>query len=87
MSIAAQGVPCSVGSCSEVYLEKAFPPQWRPPKRLAVARELGETSLMFLVHPMLSEAAIEHTCETVERVVSEAMRAEKTATLGAITGV
>lgn len=72
-SIAAEGVPCSVGSCSEVYLEKAFPPHLRPPERLAVARELGETSLMFLVHPTLSEAAIERTCETVERVFAEAM--------------
>jgi len=74
-TIAAEGVPCSVGSCSEVYLERAFPPQLRPPERLAIARELGETSLMFLVHPTLSEAAIERTSETVERVVAEAMRA------------
>jgi dTDP-4-amino-4,6-dideoxygalactose transaminase len=73
-SIAAEGVPCSVGSCSEVYMERAFPPHLRPPERLAIARELGETSLMFQVHPTLSEAAIERTCETVERVVMEAMR-------------
>jgi hypothetical protein len=70
-SIGEQGVPCTVGSCSEVYLEKAFPPQWRPRQRLTVARELGETSLMFLVHPTLSEDAIEHTCKTVERVMAE----------------
>ncbi|MGA2278659.1 MAG: DegT/DnrJ/EryC1/StrS aminotransferase family protein [Terracidiphilus sp.] len=71
-SIVSEGVPCSVGSCSEVYLEGAFPPDLRPPKRLAIARELGETSLMFVVHPTLSEAAIERTCETVERVVAQA---------------
>jgi len=71
-SIAAHGVPCTVGSCSEVYLEKAFPLEWRPPHRLAVARELGDTSLMFLVHPTLSESAIEYTCEVVERVMAEA---------------
>jgi hypothetical protein len=73
-SIAAEGVPCSIGSCSEVYLERAFPPYLRPPERLAVARELGETSLMFLVHPTLSEAAIERTCDVVERVAVEATR-------------
>ena len=56
--IAAQGVPCFSGSCSEIYLEKAFPPEWRPQERLPVARELGETSLMFLVHPTLNEEDI-----------------------------
>ena len=52
--ITALGVPCYSGSCSEVYLEKAFDnTSWRPAERLPVARELGETSLMFLVHPTL----------------------------------
>jgi dTDP-4-amino-4,6-dideoxygalactose transaminase len=76
-SIRARAVPCSVGSCSEVYLEKAFPFKWHPPRRLAVARELGETSLAFLVHPTLSEAAIGRTCEVVEQVMSEAARGGK----------
>ena len=49
------------GSCSEIYLERAFPPEWRPQQRLAVARELGETSLMFLVHPTLRP---EHIAQT-----------------------
>ena len=54
--IAARGVPCSVGSCSEIYLEKAFDaPGLRPAKRLPVAQALGETSLAFLVHPTLTE--------------------------------
>ena len=54
--IAAGGVPCFQGSCSEVYLEKAFEDTgFRPPQRLPIAKELGETSLMFLVHPTLSE--------------------------------
>jgi dTDP-4-amino-4,6-dideoxygalactose transaminase len=48
------GVPCFSGSCSEIYLEKAFNGTgFRPLARLPVARELGETSLMFLVHPTL----------------------------------
>ncbi len=51
----AEGVPCQSGSCSEIYLEKAFPDEWRPVKRLPVTRALGETSLCFKVH---------HTCET-----------------------
>jgi dTDP-4-amino-4,6-dideoxygalactose transaminase len=58
-SIAALGVPCFQGSCSEVYLEKAFDGTgWRPAERLPVARELGETSVMFLVHPTLTDEEI-----------------------------
>ncbi|MFL1455724.1 DegT/DnrJ/EryC1/StrS family aminotransferase [Marinobacter sp. GN3S48] len=65
-----QGVPCFSGSCSEVYLEKAFDGTgWRPEKRLAVARELGETSLMFLVHPTLTQAEIDKTCEVLTQVM------------------
>jgi dTDP-4-amino-4,6-dideoxygalactose transaminase len=71
-AINAEGVPCFTGSCSEIYLEKAFPADWRPNYRLPVARELGETSLMFLVHPTLTEEAIHATCTTVEKVIRAA---------------
>lgn len=68
------GVPCFSGSCSEVYLEKAFDnTPWRPEQRLPVARELGMTSLMFLVHPTLSEAEIEMTCAVLSEVMVRAM--------------
>ena len=70
--IAARGIPCFSGSCSEVYLEKAFPADLRPARRLPVARELGETSLMFLVHPTLKEEHIALTCEVVEEVMHKA---------------
>jgi len=64
------GVPCFSGSCSEVYLEKAFDGTgWRPEKPMPVARELGETSLMFLVHPTLNEQEIQKTCDVLERVM------------------
>jgi dTDP-4-amino-4,6-dideoxygalactose transaminase len=71
-AIKAEGIPCFSGSCSEIYLEKAFPAEWRPESRLPVARELGETSLMFLVHPTLTEERIRATCAAVEKVMSEA---------------
>ncbi|QGW22703.1 aminotransferase [Stutzerimonas degradans] len=68
--VMSQGVPCYSGSCSEVYLEKAFDGTgWRPVERLPIARELGETSLMFLVHPTLTEAEIEKTCAVLKRVM------------------
>jgi len=71
-AINAEGISCFSGSCSEIYLERAFPPEWRPRERLAVARELGETSLMFLVHPTLTEEHIHDTCATVKKVMSAA---------------
>jgi len=67
--INAKGVPCYSGSCSEIYLEKAFEGTgWRPEERLPVAKELGETSLMFLVHPTLRVEDIERTCEVLGSV-------------------
>ena len=71
--ITRQGVPCYTGSCSEVYLEKAFDRTgWRPMQRLPVARELGDTSLMFLVHPGLSEKEIIRTVHVLTEVMQEA---------------
>jgi len=65
------GVPCFSGSCSEVYLEKAFDGTgFRPKERLPIAKELGETSLMFLVHPTLTEQEIMLTCEAIEQVMA-----------------
>jgi dTDP-4-amino-4,6-dideoxygalactose transaminase len=72
-AINAAGVPCYQGSCSEVYLEKAFDDTgWRPLQRLPVARELGETSLMFLVHPTLTNADMTKACEVINKVLIEA---------------
>lgn len=71
-AIVAEGIPCLTGSCSEIYLEKAFTPELRPSERLRVARELGETSLMFLVHPTLSEIDMQDTCRAVGKVLEVA---------------
>jgi dTDP-4-amino-4,6-dideoxygalactose transaminase len=69
------GVPCYQGSCSEVYLEKAFDGTgFRPDERLPVAKELGETSLMFLVHPTLTGQEIDHTCTAIHQVLTAAAR-------------
>ena len=69
--INARGVPCYSGSCSEVYLEKAFDGSGlRPARRLPVARELGDTSLMFLVHPTLTAAEIDQTCAVIAEVMA-----------------
>ncbi len=69
------GVPCFYGACPEVYLEKAFDKTgWRPSPRLAVARELGETSLMFLVHPTITEDEIHKVCDVIGIVLGRANR-------------
>ena len=67
------GVPCYTGGCPEVYLEKAFDETgWRPKKRLPIAKELGETSLVFLVHPTLKELEVEKTCRVIKKVMKVA---------------
>jgi dTDP-4-amino-4,6-dideoxygalactose transaminase len=69
--ISELGVPCFSGTCSEVYLERAFDNTgWRPESRLPVARELGETSLMFLVHPTLKKSEIDKTCDVLAQVMA-----------------
>lgn len=68
--IAARGVPSFSGSCSEVYLEKAFDGTgYRPAQPLPVARELGETSIMFMVHPTLHATEIQKTCDVLQEVM------------------
>lgn len=72
-SIVAKGMPCFSGSCSEIYQEKAFTDtDFRRRERLPVARELGESSLMFLVHPTLSEKEMVAVPDAVEKVLEEA---------------
>jgi len=91
-----EGIPCGSGSCSEIYLEKAFansssgfrvqgsPEEWpsdstgqaklkiKNQKRLPVAKELGETSLMFKAHPTLTEENMHYVVEQVKEVMSHA---------------
>jgi len=70
--INALGVPCYSGSCSEVYNEKAFDnTSLRPPMPLENAKQLGETSLMFLVHPTLTGKEIEQTCDSIRKIFAQ----------------
>lgn len=74
-AISAEGVPCYSGSCSEIYLEKAFERAGLQPRtRLEVAKRLGETSLMFLVHPTLDESHMKAVSTAVERVMKIAAK-------------
>ena len=78
-AIVAEGVPCFHGSASEVYLERAFNGTgWCPAERLPVARELGETSIAFLVHPTLTDAEVQKTCDAITTVLRRATIEDET---------
>lgn len=71
-AILAEGIPCIVGGCSEIYLEKAFREDLRPAKRMDVAKELGETALMLQVHPTLTDEELSQTSEAILKVMEVA---------------
>lgn len=69
-------IPCFSGSCSEIYLEKAFDNHpSRPNARLTVAKELGETSLMFLIHPTLTTTEMQTIATTTVDVLTTLSKA------------
>jgi dTDP-4-amino-4,6-dideoxygalactose transaminase len=72
-AINAEGIPCFSGTCSEIYLEKAFAGLHNAP-RLQVAKQLGESSLMFMVHPTLDDSDMEDSATAVAKVFQQAMR-------------
>lgn len=71
----AEGVPAQVGSCPEIYLERAFDgtgPYAQAP--LPVARELGETSIVLPVDQTLEPEEVEWIGRTLAAVVRDASR-------------
>jgi hypothetical protein len=73
-AIQAEGVPCNVGSCGEIYRELAFPMAWRPASPLPVAAELSTTSIAFLVHHTASDEDMADMAAAVEKVLAVATR-------------
>ena len=71
-TIASQGIACTAGSCSEIYMERAFSRSLRPKKRLPIAQELGQTSLMFQVHPTLTLDDMRDIAQVAEEVINAA---------------
>lgn len=70
-AITAEGIPCFSGICPEIYLETAFTDAgFGPKERLPNAKSLGETSLLFLVHPTIGESEMLATCRVVEKVMA-----------------
>jgi dTDP-4-amino-4,6-dideoxygalactose transaminase len=75
-AINAEGIPCMQGTCCEIYREKAFEKFGLNNKHFPVAKNLAETSLMFHVHPTLTDHDLRDTCTAVEKVLSVAMQQE-----------
>ncbi len=72
-AINAAGVFCQMGSCSEIYREQAFIQSGlEPASRHPIAKSLGETSLLFLVHPTLSENHMHEMAKIILEVISTA---------------
>ena len=58
-----------------MWLSKAFDKtEFRPKERLVNSKELGETSLMFLVHPTLTKDEIHQTCNIITSTMNLATR-------------
>jgi len=72
---AARRIPALSGSCPEVYRERVFEAAGLQPRdRLPVARELGETSIAFPVHPTLSRERLQQWGGIARDVLRQASR-------------
>ena len=68
-----EGIPCSIGSCGEVYREKAFiKSKLAPLNRMPISKELANTTLAFLIHPTLTDAQIADIADGINKVMLEA---------------
>lgn len=69
------GYPAFSGSCSEIYLEKCIKEKgFSPSQRLPIAKKLGETSLMFLVHPTITNSQLESYKDAISKIISKAKK-------------
>lgn len=70
-----KNVSANIGSCPEIYLEKAFSNKsYKPKKRLIKAKLLGETNIAFLVHPTISLYELKHIKKTINQVFRKAYK-------------
>ena len=77
--LALRGIPCGIGACPEIYREKAFrlyrkKLSYPSQERLPVAKNWGEVSLMFHVHPTLKKESVEYVIDSMRTVLKKARR-------------
>ena len=72
--ISSTGLNCGVGACGELYQEIAFKKYFNTdkPERLPNAVELSNTTLMFQVHPTLTQPNIDDAIAIIREVLLEA---------------
>ena len=71
--IKQEGYPAFQGGCSEVYLEACFQSLGvMADQRLPNAKSLGDTSLMFLVHPSITSSMMFEYAEIIAKVLLRA---------------
>ena len=67
-AIQAEGIPCGSGLCTEIYRERALLP-FAPERPLPVAKDFGERSVMFLIHPTLGEREMDDIAAASKKVL------------------
>jgi dTDP-4-amino-4,6-dideoxygalactose transaminase len=69
------GITSLSGSCPEIYREKAFRGKISAEQpRLPVARELGEASIMFMVHPTIEAHQLQALAGVAKGILQQAQR-------------
>jgi dTDP-4-amino-4,6-dideoxygalactose transaminase len=68
----AEGIPCFVGFCPEIYRERAYAQLGQHHRRLPNAAYLGTVSLTFLVHPTIDEEFLSDCEATIEKILDVA---------------
>jgi dTDP-4-amino-4,6-dideoxygalactose transaminase len=64
-------IECGVGSCPEIYLEKAFLNAGLAPEvGLPNAKFIGERSIAFLVHPTLTDEDMHNICNNIKKTIA-----------------
>lgn len=78
-----RGIPCNYGICPEIYLEQVFEncsykidgsKKDKNFSCLPVAKQLGETSMMFMVHPTLDVKSIHYVIDQIKMVMEKAVQ-------------
>jgi dTDP-4-amino-4,6-dideoxygalactose transaminase len=71
--LSIRGIGVNIGSCPEIYLEKAFKNKpYKPKRRLVNAKVLGETNIAFLVHPTISSGELLNIKKSINQVFQRA---------------
>ena len=65
-----EGIFCQVGSCSEVYLEKALE-NYKPDKELPITKNLFETSILLKCDPCISKDTAVNSVNKIKKILMD----------------